>query len=84
MKGCVGSRPPTDKDGQAGTGELISIWLGEPPEEELALWSGMSQAHRAEASKRLAAISAYEAAGAGMRRITSTPTISACRGSIRY
>lgn len=54
---------PTDNDRQAGTGELTSIWPGEPPEEELALWAGMSQAHRAKAYKRLAAILAYEAAG---------------------
>lgn len=58
-----GDSSPADTEVADGTGELMSIWPGEPPEDQLALWAGMSHAHRAKASKRLAAISAYEAGG---------------------
>jgi hypothetical protein len=59
----VGEWSPANAEVPDGAGDLTSIWPGEPPQEQLALWAGMSQAHRAKASKRLAAISAYEAAG---------------------
>lgn len=44
-------------------GELSAIWPGEPPEDQRALWAGMSQAHRMLAVSRLGAITAYEAGG---------------------
>lgn len=54
---------PLEEPGVEDMADLPKMWPGGLPSDQLPLWAGMSQAHRRLATKRLAAILAYEAGG---------------------